>query len=59
MTETGTDAENTILPLLAGSLAAFAVAYWVLSGDPSQAAAAPDRQMANMPIAQHLSTDRD
>jgi len=32
------DKEYTILPLVVGLVAAFTVGYWVLSGDPSEAA---------------------
>jgi len=40
------DRENTILPLLVGLLAAFTVGYWVLSGDPSEAASASHKTVA-------------
>ena len=44
-TELEDERENTILPLIVGLLAAFTVGYWVLSGDPSEAANAPHRSM--------------
>jgi len=40
------DKENTILPLIVGLVAAFTVGYWVLSGDPSEAASASHHAVA-------------